>query len=123
MEKQLYHYTSYYHMMEIIASGKLKLTNSNLLYPDNLRIENGSAISDTDDYKPVVWLTSRERPTKIGVYFPDMPLPPEHDKRRIQITIPNIALLGIKPWNQWAKQNKMDKDWKRILTHGMDYKS
>jgi len=123
MVNQLYHYTSYHHLLEIVASGKLKLTNSNLLEPVNLRIENGNAVSDTDWYKPVVWLTSREAPTEIGVYFADMPMPPEHDKRRIRITIPNTVLLGIRPWNQWATQNHMNRDWRRALTKGMDSSS
>lgn len=119
----LYHYTSYHHMLEIIDSGKLKLTNSNLLFPANPRVENGNIVSDTDLYKPVVWLTSRETPENIGVYFDDNPLPPEYDKRRIRITIPYIVLLGIRPWDQWARQNNMDRRWWHALTDGMDYRS
>lgn len=118
----LYHYTSCHHMMEIISSGKLKLTPSNLLRP-NLRIENHCAVSDTDNHKPVVWLTSREDPEKIGVFFPSNLMPPDYDKRRIQFTIPNDPALGIKPWGPWATQNHMNKAWRRTLAKGMDHES
>lgn len=123
IKDELYHYTSYHHLMEIIVTRKLKLTNSNLLFPANPKVEDGRVIFGTDQYKPVVWLTSRETPENIGIHFDDNPLPTEYDKRRIRITIPNVVLLGIRPWDQWAKQNNMDRRWWRALTTGMDYRS
>lgn len=55
--RTLFHYTNPYHLDEILASGKLKLTCSNLVRPVNGRMENHNFLSDTDGYRPVVWLT------------------------------------------------------------------
>lgn len=119
--KVFYHFTCFYHMMEIIASGKIKLTNSNLLEPVNMRIENGVAVSDTDYYKPVVWLTSKPAHSKIGVFFPGSSPRPEYDKRRIRIEIPDLQELDIRPWSRWAAENGISPQWRAALTRGMDF--
>lgn len=120
-DRIFYHFTSYHHVMEIIASGKIKRTSSNLLEPINLRIENGVAVSDTDYYKPVVWLTSKPTHSKIGVFFPELAVHPEHDKRRIRIDIPDAQELDIVPWSIWAKENGIAPKWRETLTRGMNY--
>lgn len=54
----LYHYTSTAHLQQILTDREIKLTCSNLLPPKNPRIVNGNVVSDTDNYKPVVWFSS-----------------------------------------------------------------
>ena len=125
----LFHFTSYLHMMEIIRDGKIKLTNSNLLAPTNLRIENGKALSDTDYYKPVVWLTSSYVPERLGVSIivPDEFKQTEEykqtNKKRIRFEIPATEDLQIYKWSQWATANNIDDKWRKVLTKNMNYNS
>ncbi len=52
-EEVLFHYTCKFHLPEILESGYLKLTDSNLIPPD------GTLLTEiaSKNYKPVVWLT------------------------------------------------------------------
>lgn len=117
-----YHFTSYNHMLEIAASGKIKLTCSNLLYPTNPRIVNGALVSDTDDYKPVVWLTNKDTSDGLGVDPITRFKPVDDDKRRIRITIESGTLI-VKKWLSWAYHNHMDAKWRDSLIKGQDYKT
>lgn len=59
----LYHYTNLINMKDILKSGALKLTPSNLKKPKDLhrginQFGKHALISETDSYKPVVWLTN-----------------------------------------------------------------
>ena len=111
-------------MLGIIRDGKIKRSNSQLLPPANGRIVDGKYVSDTDDYKPVVWLTSSITPARLGVYFPGRSCDlPEEDKRRIRIEIPSTIMLNIMPWTQFAKRNGVDPEWRDIITKGMNYAS
>ena len=114
----LYHYTSWYHMMEIIASGHITRAPSNLLKPKNPFIDSGTLVDpETDEYKPVIWLTDSESPERLGIDGP----PPEYSKKRVRFSIPMQP--HFTKWDKWAKRNKMDTDWKRCLTSGMNWKS
>ncbi len=116
---KLYHFTSYQHMLEIIADGKLKRTPSNLLEPVNPRIENGVYVSDTDDYKPVVWLTSKATPDRLGVDTPE--LPPQFNKHRVRLEISPPPFLNICKWEPWADSHGISPKWKAALIKNMDY--
>lgn len=52
-QKPLYHFTCAYHLPQILQDGYLKLTESNLRYPEKM-------------YKPVVWLTTSEKYRRHG---------------------------------------------------------
>ena len=61
----LYHYTTLDFVPKILEDGFLMLTPSNLVKPKRYwkeRREDGNydIVSDTDDIKPVVWLTQEE---------------------------------------------------------------
>ena len=61
----LYHYTTLDYVPKILEDGFLMLTPSNLVKPKRYwkeRREDGNydIVSDTDDIKPVVWLTQEE---------------------------------------------------------------
>lgn len=88
----LYHYTNLETMKEILESGALKLTPSNLKKPTNLHVGTNqfghqAIISDTDSYKPVVWLTDSDSPERHGLSNPLEQMPPELDKRRIRFVL------------------------------------
>ena len=118
--KELYHFTSYQHMLEIIVAGKIIRTESNLLYPVNMRKVNGRIISDADGYKPVVWLTDSILPGRLGLDIPGVS--PEYAKDRIRLTI-DPALIDAVKWTVWADQNNMDAAWRAQLTRGQNFRS
>lgn len=119
--QNLYHYTSRYQAEQIIESGYLKLTPSNLIKPVDLkkvRLEDGnyeyvSAISDP--IKPVVWLTDSldasghglENETSLDI------------KKRIRITIPMKDTYEW--WLTWAERNRMNKSWFKAFIRGKRY--
>lgn len=119
--QNLYHYTSRYQAEQIIESGYLKLTPSNLIKPVDLKIikrEDGiydavSAISDP--VKPVVWLTDSLDATGHGLENPKAP----DIKKRIRITVPMKE--SYKWWVTWAERNRMNKKWFKALTCGKRY--
>lgn len=125
----LYHYTSLRKMKAILESGALKLTPSNLKMPTDLHLGtnqfgNPAWVSETDSYKPVVWLTDSVSPEHHGLEIPESfskQLAPEEDKRRIRF------VLEKKPdyewWHTWSDRNKMDKTFKKALITGMNYSS
>lgn len=119
--QNLYHYTSRYQVEQIIKSGYLKLTPSNLIKPVDLkkvRLEDGnyeyvSAISDP--VKPVVWLTDSLDTEGHGIENPQDP----NFKKRIRITIPMKD--SYKWWLTWAEKNRMNKNWFKAFTCGKRY--
>ncbi len=110
----LYHYTCIEYVPQIMKNG-LKLTPSNLKQPINLRIVNGTLIGDTDYYKPVVWFSDSDSPERNGL---DGSI---FNKKAIRITV--VKTDEYKFWNIWAKQNHMDKRWKKALSEGYNYQS
>lgn len=113
--KVLYHYTSLTHMKDIIESGYIKKVPSNLLRPKNMQNVNGVVIDPaTDDFKPVVWLTSSLDPNGHGLIG-------RQNKKRIRFTIP-MQRHFVK-LSEWAKKNNMDPKWKKALTKGFNWQS
>jgi len=109
--ENLYHYTSLYHLRQILKDGRIRVTCSNLKEPVNLRVVNGSLISDTDDYKPVVWLsdkldfmTAEDNGLKGSTV----------DKTECVLVIPFDA-TKYQRWNTWSKKNHMEAAWKNRL--------
>lgn len=103
----LYHYTSLDHLQQILSDKKLKLTQSNLLRPVNPRIENGTIVSDTDYYKPVVWFSSvlnfdKAKDCGLSGSF--------QDKTEAVIVIKSSKQPFYK-WSEWAKKNGIEKQW------------
>lgn len=119
--RTLFHYTNLAHLPEIFASGKLKLTNSNLVRPVNGRIENNSFVSDSDNYRPVVWLTDSISPLGHGIDQPG--IMEERDKTRIRIEVAVTPELHIRKWMDWADENSMDPEWRAALTNRKAYKT
>lgn len=116
--KILYHYTSLENAKKIITSGYIKKTPSNLIRPRNLQII-GDAWADpaTDNYFPVVWMTSSTSPEGHGLevtIYRDI-------KKRVRISIP------MKPyytkWYNWSKQHNMDPIVRKQLTRGFNWQS
>ncbi|MGN0318300.1 MAG: hypothetical protein ACI4E1_10270 [Lachnospira sp.] len=120
-KKNLYHYTSRYQAEQIIQSGYLKLTPSNLIKPVDLRLvryEDGyyGMVSDiSDPVKPVVWLTDSLDMSGHNLECPNNP----NFKKRIRITVPMKD--SYKWWVTWAERNRMNKKWFRDFTYGKRY--
>lgn len=110
----LYHYTCKENVNSILKEG-LRLTPSNLLQPVNMRIVNGSLVSDTDWYKPVVWLSDSISPERNGLDGS------RFNKKEIRVTVEKTD--EYKYWDLWSKRYYMDKRWKAALTDGYHYKS
>lgn len=121
MSEFLYHYTSKQHLQQIIESGYLKLTPSNLIEPTDLKIitdKNGDkiAVSElSDPVKPVVWLTESTSPERMGIDNT------KFDKKQIRITIPKKSTYKL--WFTWAQRNKIKKSWYNRLIKDCNYTS
>ena len=119
--KNLYHYTSRYQAEQIIQSGYLKLTPSNLIKPVDLRLvryEDGNygMVSDiSDPIKPVVWLTDSLDVSGHGLEAFNAP----NFKKRIRITVPMKD--SYKWWVTQAEKNRMNKKWFKAFTYGKRY--
>ena len=114
--KVLYHYTSAYQMLRIIASERINTTTSDLLKPKHLMVVNGRAIDpETDWYKPVVWLTDSLNPDNMGLDGASV------NKKKIRLTIP--VQPHFKKWGPWATQNNMDPKWRKAYTRNMNWQS
>lgn len=116
--KELYHYTSLYHLDTILEEGYLKLTPSNLREPKNPRIENHKLVSDSDNIKPVVWLTSTRYSDKTadttGLSGSVV------DKTEVCFVINNVS--NCKHWKTWAFDLNIELGWFKLITKGYDYK-
>lgn len=120
----LYHYTNIINMRDILASSKLALTPSNLKEPTDLHVGidafgRRAYVSDTDKYKPVVWLTDSQSPAGHGLEMQNA-----HSltlKTRIRFVLEKKPDYYV--WNAWATRNRMNKSYRRRLTNGMDYLS
>lgn len=119
--QNLYHYTSRYQAEQIIESGYLKLTPSNLIKPVDLKkVRREDGIYDfvseiSDGVKPVVWLTDSLDASGHGLENlknPDV-------KKRIRITV--SMKESYKWWVTWAERNRMNKKWFKDFTRGKRY--
>ena len=119
--RTLFHYTNPVHLGEILASGKLKLTCSNLVRPVNGRMEDHNFVSDTDGYRPVVWLTDSISPYGHGI--DQEGIMTERDKARIRIEVAVTPDLHIQKWMDWADENNMDPEWRAAITHRTAFKT
>lgn len=114
----VYHYTSTLRWKEIKKSGYLKLTPSNLKNlknPQMVKKPDGTTaiIDETDDYKPVVWLTDSPTPENMGLGNPK--------KMEIQIAIP-FDKTKHQWWWTWKDKNRADKKMvKYLISHGEKY--
>lgn len=127
----LYHYTTLQFIPKILDDGFLMLTPSNLVKPKRYwkkYDENGDydIVGDTDDIKPVVWLTKEE-------------LGATEDKDKIAIgmvaggvqAVNKMEAKFVIPWNDkyqwwldWQKKNRMKQSQFRLFTsHGEHYGS
>lgn len=114
--KVLYHYTSLEHLVEIIVSGRIKTGPSDLLTPKAYYLVNGRVICpETDDYKPVVWLTDSESPESMGLDGA------HYSKKRIRISVPKKTCF--KKWDKWADENNMEPQWKKAFARDLNWKS
>ena len=105
----LYHYTSREHLKEILKSREIKLTASNLLKPVKPAIINGKLSDVTDNYKPVVWLTSLldfSKAIQAGLTI---------EKTEAAIQIEMSPLQPFYKWADWAERNGIDKEWYQAL--------
>ncbi len=118
----LYHYTSVWHLRQIMDTGYIKLSPSNLLYPVNMRIVNNCVVSDTDNYKPVIWTTTDDsfRAAPHGLAAPKGKKM-LFDKTEVAIVFEDDP--DFVQYESWAKKNNIDRKWFRELTRGCDYKS
>ena len=119
--QNLYHYTSRYQAEQIMESGYLKLTPSNLIKPVDLKkVRREDGIYDfvseiSDGVKPVVWLTDSLDASGHGLENlknPDI-------KKRIRITV--SMKESYKWWVTWAERNRMNKKWFKDFTSGKRY--
>lgn len=119
--KKLYHYTSRYQAEQIIKSGYLKLTPSNLIKPVDMKIvRNADGTRDvvsaiSDPVKPVVWMTDSLDSSGHGLEYGN----PTGFKQRVRITIPMQD--SYKWWVTWAERNRMNKKWFRDFTRNHRY--
>lgn len=119
--QNLYHYTSRYQVEQIIESGYLKLTPSNLIKPVDLRrvkYEDGNygMVSEISDHiKPVVWMTDSLDMSGHNLECPNNP----NLKKGVRITVPMKE--SYKWWVTWAERNRMNKSWFKAFTHGTRY--
>lgn len=124
----LYHYTCRRWAEKIIKDGFLKLTPSNLVEPRKMWMERRdgvmTVVSDTDDVKPVVWMTDEYVSANRSELAPHLGMlsigSPETDKTAIRIEIPWSDTYVW--WMAWQKKNRMKKTmFRRFTSHGERY--
>lgn len=113
----LYHYTAPLRYEQIKASGYLKLTPSNLkrlVNPHWITMEDGTRnfVDETDEYKPVVWLTNSDTPNNHGL---------SREKEKIQIVL-RYNKEKHHWWWTWKDKNRADKKMtKGLMSKGTRY--
>lgn len=117
----LFHYTSFSHLSEILEDGIIKTTNSNLLEPTNMHVENHVLVSDTDWYKPVVWFSSEldfENANNNGLGGGLM------DKTEVAIAIDTTGPQMFYKWDEWAIRNNIQPRWfERLKRTGPNWRT
>ncbi len=130
----LYHFTSKYHLVDILKEGYLRLTPSNLEIPVNLHRdeETMTMVADNDDVRPVVWLTSSIRissPEVLGNNkYTEQELDEairqgyikESDKKKFLDSKDSVRIEVKKTsdmfrWTRWAQENGIDPEWFKKL--------
>ena len=111
--RKFFHYTSLFHLEKILADKRLDLTCSNLKYPENMRVENGNVVSDTDYFKPCVWFLdildfdAAKTNGLEGSLF---------DKTECAIVVRDTPYRKIKSWEAFKSENfaylkRKDIEW------------
>ena len=123
MPKKFFHYTSLFHLNEILTDGFLKLTPSNLKKPSYIDYVDFKTVTDVDDYYPVVWLTDAyyfNQPEALGLERGDQGL---LDKTELAFVFKENK--DFRSWKGWAKAHHIQDDWFMRLTENgnRDYKS
>lgn len=110
MAVKLYHFTSKRHFQEILDSGVLKVSPSNLVKPKNLHFDKTLDRWDWDtyDYKPVVWLT--ESPTARDEVM-QATGKEGSGERKDEVRIAAEKTPGMQKWTKWAEANGIDRKW------------
>lgn len=104
----LYHYTTFRHFLGILQAGQINTTHSELLKPVNLhRVGDAWVDEATDDYKPVVWLTSNPQANPEAT----MGTPDSYRESKVAVRIGIERRNGMYLWEPWAKRNGMESDW------------
>ncbi len=113
---ELYHYTTVRHYLEIMVSGQINTTHSELLRPVNVHLNaEGTAWVDeeTDGYKPVVWLTCNPHAKTEDYGNWDTA---GESKTDVRITVERAKDMYL--WNAWRKANHMEEEWfKELISH------
>lgn len=118
MPKKFFHYTSLFHLNEILTDGFLKLTPSSLKEPTTTEIIDNRLVTDVDDYYPVVWLTDAyyfNQPKALGLDGSML------DKTELAFVFKENK--DFRSWKGWAKAHHIQDDWFTALTEDRDYKS
>lgn len=125
--KYLYHYTSVLNLPYIMESRYLKLTPSNLVKPKRYWKEphpSGTGyniVGDTDNIKPVVWMTEEDNVQKEEAFHIGYRQSPD-DRTEIKFVIPYKE--KYKWWVDWKDRNRMDKKgFQSFVSHGEKYGS
>lgn len=114
----LYHYTTFRHFLGILQAGQINTTHSELLMPVSLHVnEEGTAFVDeaTDDYKPVVWLTSNPHADPEET----MATKDTRSESKVAVRIGIERRNGMYLWEPWAKRNGMERSWMDSLKKAM----
>lgn len=107
----LYHYSCKERLFEILSSGYLKLTCSDIIMPDGtLEAELKAAA-----YHPVVWLTDSLSAEKMGLDGC------AYNKKAIRFTVRKTA--DMEKWTEWEPQWEMRHEWKQAYCKGLNWKS
>lgn len=122
MPDYVYHFTSLNHVNEILNSGYLRLTPSNLIEPKDAKpgidpeTGNATIVSAMSDHvKPVVWLTAEgdvplDQAKAHGLNGP---------KTVIKCKIP--MKTDYLWWHKWSDDNRMKTSWKKRFTRNTSY--
>lgn len=134
---ELYHFTCIDHLMDILETGVIKCSNSQLKQPtaEETRVltkfYKGSKEPPTETEQkllkqaivgknPVVWFTDKKDPERMGLDA-NKPVDLIYDKKQICIVVEQTP--DFKHWQEWALKKHINLDWYRRITNGYDYKS
>lgn len=112
-ERLLYHFTSGSALREILQSGFLMPSCSNLLPPriECLHIVERRVVDNTTDYKPVIWFTS-----DFNSSLKDLGLDGAEFKQDVFLAFPFSN--RFKSWKTFADENKVECSWRKKLEKG-----
>lgn len=107
----LYHYSCKERLFEILSSGYLKLTCSDIIMPDGTQRTELKAAA----YHPVVWLTDSLSAENMGLDGS------AYNKKAIRFTVRKTA--DMKKWSEWEPQKEMNARWKSAYRKNRNWSS